>query len=221
MRSHCAGVREPDRVGVHLGGHEAGEMGHVDHERSANLVRDGAEGREVEVATVTGPAGEDDLRTRRASERRDLVHVHEPVLTAHVVGRGRVIAPRRGLRRVLARVASVAEVPAEHRVAGLQERPQDRRICARPRVGLHVGVAGTEKRHGALDRERLDGVDPLAGVVVAGAWVAVGVLGRQDRALRLEHGAGRHALGRDQVEGHALAVQLTFDGGAQLRVELI
>ena len=66
-RDHV-GVRH--RVGVQAGGDEAGEVGHVDHQLGADLVGDLAEAREVELARVGRPAGEDQLRAGARSAIR-------------------------------------------------------------------------------------------------------------------------------------------------------
>ena len=67
-------------------GDEAGEVRHVDHQLRADRVGDLAEGGEVEVARVGRAAGDDHLRPVLVGEPRDLVHVDEVVLAAHVVG---------------------------------------------------------------------------------------------------------------------------------------
>ena len=72
---------------------------------------------------------------------------------------------------------------------------------------------GAEERLRPPDREALDLVDPFAGVVVTMTGIPIRVLGRQNRPLGLQHGAGGHALGGDQVERGPLAGELTADGG--------
>ena len=65
---------------------------------------------------------------------------------------------------------------------------------------LHVGVLGAEQLLRARDGQRLDDVDELAAAVVALARIALGVLVRQHRAGRFEHGAADEVLRRDQLE---------------------
>ena len=72
-RRDDVGVRH--RVGVLAGGDQAGEVGHVDHQLGPDRVGDLAEGGEVELARVGGPAGDDHLRLVLLGEARDLVHV--------------------------------------------------------------------------------------------------------------------------------------------------
>ena len=65
-RDHvCA---ELDRVGVQAGGDQPGEVGHVDHQQRADLVGDLAKAREVELARIGRPAGEQQLRPALARE---------------------------------------------------------------------------------------------------------------------------------------------------------
>ena len=74
-RRDDVGVRH--RARVQAGGDEAREVGHVDHQQRADLVGDLAEAREVELARVGRPAGDDQLRLALARDPRDLVHVDE------------------------------------------------------------------------------------------------------------------------------------------------
>ena len=77
-------------LGCRPGGDQPGEVGHVDHQQRADLVGDLAEAREVELARVGRPAGEQQLRPALARDPRDLVHVDQ------AASRGR---PRRRRRR--------------------------------------------------------------------------------------------------------------------------
>ena len=54
-------VRVRHRGRVQARGHQSGEVRHVDPELGADLVGDRAERREVELARVGRPAGDDDL----------------------------------------------------------------------------------------------------------------------------------------------------------------
>jgi hypothetical protein len=85
---------------------------------------------------------------------------------------------------------------------------------------LHVGELRAEQLLRPLDRERLDDVDELAAAVVALAGVALGVLVREHRALRFEHGPRHEVLARDHLERRALAVQFGLERGGDLGVDL-
>ena len=120
----------------------------------------------------------------------------------------------------MAEVATVREREAEDRVARLQQRVVDGRVGLRAGVRLHVGVLGAEQLLGAVDRELLAHVDVLAAAVVAPARVALGVLVREHRALRLEHGARNEVLRRDHLERVLLARELGVQHGGDLGVDL-
>ena len=64
-------------LGCSAGRDEPGEVRHVDHQQRADLVGDLPEAREVELARVGRPAGEDQLRPVLAGDARDLVHVDQ------------------------------------------------------------------------------------------------------------------------------------------------
>ena len=123
-------------------------------------------------------------------------------------------------------MATVSEVEAEHAVARLAQGMEHRRVRARPRVGLDVGVLGTKEDLGPLDGERLDLVDPLAGVVVAPFRVAVGVLGaehepwasRTDLGGRLSE-ATRSSVARWRLSSPLMAAASSGSASAQAGLE--
>jgi hypothetical protein len=88
-------------------------------------------------------------------------------------------------------------------------------------VGLDIDVVATENLLGALDRERLGDVHKLTAAVVAATRVALRILVREDRALRLQNGARNEVLRGDHLEGAALTLQFgvqhCLDLGVQLR----
>ena len=77
---------------------------------------------------------------------------------------------------------------------GCEQRQEHRLVHLAARMGLDVGEAGAEQLLGALDRQRLDHVDIFAAAVIAPARIAFGIFVGEDRALRLEHGAGDDVL---------------------------
>jgi len=93
------------------------------------------------------------------------------------------------------------------------------RVRRRARVRLHVRVRGAEQRLGAVDRELLGDVDPLAAAVVAPPRIALGVLVREHRALALEHRDGDEVLRGDHLERPLLALELVRQGIGDLRID--
>ena len=106
------------------------------------------------------------------------------------------------------------------RLAGLEQGVIDGRVGLCPRVWLDVGVLGREQRLGAVDRQLLGDVDPLASSVVATPWIALGVLVGQHRALAFEHGARHEILRCDHLERALLALELTAQHIGDLGVHL-
>ena len=123
------------RVRVQVGRHQPGEVGHVREQDRADVVGDLAEQREVELAGIGGPAGDDQLGPVLGGELGDLVHVHEAVLAAHVVGDDVVEAARDVLGHPVGQVAAVGEVEAEDRVARLEQREVGGRVRRAPECG--------------------------------------------------------------------------------------
>ena len=66
--------------------HEAGEMGHVDHQPGADRIGDLAEFLEVPDAGIGGAAGDDQLGLVLMGEALDLGVVEKLILLAHAIG---------------------------------------------------------------------------------------------------------------------------------------
>ena len=111
------------------------------------------------------------------------------------------------------------ELHAEDRVARLEQRHVDGvvRLCAG--VRLHVRVLGAEERLGAIDRELLRDVDPLAAAVVALARQPLRVLVREHRAGRLEDRPRDEVLRSDHLERVLLSLELALDHLRDLRID--
>ena len=114
----------------------------------------------------------------------------------------------------------IGERHAHHGVAGLQERQVhgEVRRCSGER--LDVGVVHAEQRLRPVDGELFDLVDDLLALVVPLAGVALGVLVREDRARRLEHGRRHVVLGRDHAQLAGLAAFLGLDQGGDLGIDV-
>ena len=215
-RDHV-GVRH--RAGVLAGGDEAREVRHVDEQLRAHVVGDAAELGEVEVARIRGPARDDHLRPVLLREPLDLLHVDEVVLLAHLVADDLVELARHVQLHAVREVAAVRELHPEDRVARVAQRHVDGVVRLRAGVRLDVRVVGAEQRLGAVDRELLGDVDPLAAAVVALAGQALGVLVGEDRAGRLEDRARHEVLGGDHLERVLLALELVLQRIRDLGVD--
>ena len=89
-----------------------------------------------------------------------------------------------------------------------------------PECGWTFANSAAEQRLGPLDRELFGDVDLFAAAVVAATGVALGVLVREHRALRLQDRDGHEVLGRDHLEVSALALQLAVEHLRDLGVDL-
>ncbi len=120
-------------------------------------------------ARVGRPAGQQHLRPALTGDPCDLVHVDQAALAVDLVG-GDVIEPARDIDlHAVGQVPAVCKGEAHDRVAWLQQGVVDGRVGLRARMRLDVGVLGAEQRLGAVDRQLLGDVDPLAAAVVAPA----------------------------------------------------
>ena len=211
------GVRH--RARVQPGGHEAGEVRHVRPEQRAHLVGDRAEGCEVEVARVRGPAGDDHLRLLGDGLLAELVHVDPEVVFLDLVGGDLVELAGEVQLHAVGQVAAVGQGQAQDLVPRGDHGGERRGVGLGTGVRLDVGVFGAEELLDAVDRELLGDVDVFAAAVVAAAGVALGVFVGQDRALGFHHGARGEVLGGDHFQGAALAAQFLGQDGGDFGIE--
>ncbi len=218
--------RRGDDVGVGNGagvlarGDQPGEVRHVDHQLGVDGIGDLTERREVELPRICRPAGDDHLRLVLLGEPRDLIHVDEVVLAAHVVGDDLVELARDVQLHPVGEMAAVVERHAHDRVAGIDHRHVGSVVGLGAGVRLDVGVLRAEHLLGAVDGELLGDVDPLAPAVVALARIALGVLVGEHRAGRVEHGLGDEVLGGDHLQSVLLAAELAVEHPGDVRVDL-
>ena len=205
-------VRVRDRRRVLAAGDQARDVRHVDEERRADRVRDLAHPRPVDDARVGREAADDHLRPHLLGQLLHGVVVDQLGLAIDAVRVDLVELAAEVRGAAVREVAAGRQVHAHHPVAGLAHRHVDGRVGLRAGVRLHVHVLGAEQLLGALDGERLDLVDHLAGAaVVAPAGIALGVLVGEQRAERLEDRRAGQVLGRDQLERLGLALVLLAD----------
>ena len=218
VRGRRDDLRMPHRCRVLAGRDETGEVRHIDDEERADLIGDPPKAREIEKARIRGRPGNDHLGSVLLRQPLDLVVVDQLVLAADVIRHDLVQLRGEVHRRAMREVSTLVEREAEHGVARLHHRGVRRhvRLCAR--MGLHVDRGRAEQRLGALDRERLGNVDPLAATVIATARVALRVLVREHAADRFHHRGARVVLGGDELDLLDLSPPLAFDRRVQLGI---
>ena len=170
------------------------------------------------MARVRRPPGDDHLRAVLVGQPRHLVHVHQVIVFADVVGHGAVQLTGEVEVHAVGEVAAVREGEPEDRVTGPQERRHGGRVRLGARMRLHVRVIGVEQHLQAVDRQLLGLIHVLAAAVVPTPGVALRVLVGHDRALGLHDGERGEVLARDHLQGRLLPRQLRRDRGEHLGV---
>ena len=202
-------------------GHEASEVSHVHPEGGTDLVRDVAEGLEVEVTRVGRPAGDDHARALGEGSLANLLGFNAHGLAVDLIGDRPVVLAREVQTHAVSQVAAVGQGQAQDRVTDVCHCHEGGSISLRARVGLHVDVVAAEDLLGTLNGERFSNIDKLAAAVVATTRVALCVLVRQDGALGLKDCTRNEILRCDHLEGVSLTsqfgVQHCLDFGIQLR----
>ncbi len=136
------------------GRNEPRDVREVDQQRRADLVGDLAKRLVLHDPRIRARAGDDELRLVLARQRAHLIEVDQLRILLHAVRDGVIELAGKTDLRAVRQMAAVRERHAQHRVAGLQHRHEDRHVRLRAGVRLHVGVFCAEDLLDALDRER-------------------------------------------------------------------
>ena len=121
----------------------------------------------------------------------------------------------------MGQVTALGQVHAHHRVTGVDQCQEDRRVGLGARMGLHVSVVAIEQGLDPLDGQPLGHIDVFAAAVIALAGVAFGVLVGEHRALGFHHQRAGIVFRGDQLDMVFLAMLFVVNRFIQLRVESI
>ena len=149
-----------------------------------------------------------------------LVHVDAVGVGVDLVGGHIVEAAGEVDLHPVGEVSAVGQGQSEQFVPVPGQRVHDRSVGRGSRVGLHIGVFGTEEALGSLDGEVLGDIDVFAPAVVALAGIALGILVRQHRALCFQHGTRDEVLRGDHLERRTLTAQLEVEDLGDLRIDV-
>ena len=205
---------------VNASGDETGDVGHIDHEESADGISDLTELGEVDLAGIGGSAGKDHLGLALLRDAVDLVVVDHFGLIVEGVGDLMEVLAGDVDRAAVGQVAAVGEVHAHEGVAGLEHSLERGQVGGSAGVGLDVGMLSAEQLAGALTGDLFGLVDAVAAAVVALAGIALGVLVGQARAHSHHDSRGDDVFGGDQLDVALLAVILLLNSGADFGVIL-
>ena len=197
-------------------------MCHVDEKGGLHRVGDLAHARPIDDARVGREAADDHLWPDLFCQLLHSVVVDRLGLAADAVRVDLVELAAEVCGAAVRQVSPGGQVHAHHPIAGLTHRHVHRGVGLRSGVWLHVHVVRAEELLRALDRERLDLVDDLAGAaVVTAAGVPLGVLVGEQRPQRLEDRGAREVLGGDQLQRLGLPPVLVADEVRDVRVDAV
>ena len=207
--SHHLGERHRILVArEHLACHQAGEVGHVDHQYSANGIGDLPHLREIDATRVGGVAGDDHQRFELGGLCSERIVVQQPGFGVRAVG---------ALMEHLSRYVgseSVGQVPA--RIQAHAQQPLAAEPCPQ-RLPVGLGQLGDVLRTELRQRRGLDVVCqdcPVGGQVCVdpGMGLCVGVFGAE-QLTRVLGGHGFH-----HVNVLAARVEPVADGALRIFV---
>ena len=221
-RGHNVGVSERRRVDAR--GDEARIVRHVDHQESADLMRNFRKALEVDPLRIGRCPGHDELRLIFLRETLDLVDVDFLGFVQAVRNAMEVLAGEIEVHAVR-EVAAVGERKPHERVARLKEPEEDGGIGLRARMRLHVhghfhagGLA--EELLRALDGEALNLVDEFAAAVIALSGIAFRVLVGEAASLSSHHRRRGIVFAGDKLDILFLAARFGVNPLPQIRIRL-
>ena len=194
-------------------------MGDVGEEERADGIGDLAEARIIDRARISARSDGDHFGLFARSDFLNFVVIDALRFRIDAVGDEAVQLAGEILGRAVRQMPAVAEVHAQHRVAGLEEREVHGHVGLRTGVRLDVGVARAEELLGAVARDVFSLIDKLAATIIALARVAFGVLVGHDRADGFDDGGRNVILAGDHFQLRVLPSQFVADGVENFRIE--
>ena len=214
-RSHHIGERH--RVRVETGGDQAGVVGHVDPENSADFLGDFGKALEIDAQRIGRGAGHNQARLVFAGQGFHLVVVNGFVGVETV---GNHVEPFSGhiKRHTVGEVTAFGQAHAHDGVAGLAEGHQHGLVGLRTGVRLDIGGIGTKQFLQTVNGNLLGLVNVFTTTVITLARIAFGVLVGELGALRFHDGLAHVVFGRDQFDVVFLTLDFGLHGLPEFRV---
>ena len=107
----------------------------------------------------------------------------------------------------MSQVSALGEAHSEHRVAGIQKRKINCKICLRARMGLHIDVFRAKKFFCSVSGDILHNINALTAAVISFSGIALGIFIRQNRTHCLQNGFRNDILGCDKFNVVTLPVK--------------
>ena len=199
---------------------ETGDVRHVDHQISADLVRDLGKGLEINDPRVGRSTSDDHFGTAAFGQTADGLVVDPSGLRVDPVGNAVIELPGEIGPASVRQMPAGGQIHPHHGVSGLAESQIYAEVGLRAAVSLDVGIGGGENLPGALDADPLGDVDELAAAVIPMPGISFGVFVGQNAPH------GRHDFGADEVfrgdqlQVTLLAGQLQREDAGDLRILL-
>ena len=137
----------------------------------------------------------------------DAVRVFGNAIVDEVVQLAREVQPH-----AVGQVTAVGQIESQNGVANIQRSQVNGLVSLGTRVGLHVGVFGTEEFFGAVARDVFDHVDVLTTTVIATAGIAFCVFVGQHATGSFHDGGAGVVFAGDHLQPILLAQSLIVDG---------
>ena len=208
--------------GAHMGtaGNQTGNVGHIRHKDSANLMGNVCKDLEINGSGIGRGTGNDQLGIALSYHIPDLVIVNVTGLVVYVIGDNIVILAGQIGRAAVGQMTAVGQAHAHHGVTGLQQCQLDGHVGLGTGVGLYIGKFRTETGLGTVNAELLNFINKVASAVITLSGQAFGILIGQNGAHGRHHRRRSKVLGSNQFQTILLAGKFPVHHGSQFRIKL-
>ncbi len=200
------------------GRNQSGDMGDIEHQHGARLVRYGPEAFRIDLARVGRGADHDELRLLLLRKPLHFREVDGFRLAVHAVRDDVVQSAGEVHGRTVGQMAAVGQVHRQDRIAGFENGEVHRHIGLRTRMRLDVYVVAVKEFLRTVPGQVFRFVDDVAAAVVPVCGIALRVFVREDRSRGGQNGRRDEILGSDEFDSLLLSLSLASDHLKNFRI---
>ena len=174
--------------------HQSRKVRHVDQKQRANFIRNLPHAREIDDARIRASPANNQLRLFFLGKLLQLIVIDRLGFLGHAIRNDLVSLARKIQMMAVREMSAMRQIQAKNRVARLQNGRIGFHVRLRSRMGLNIGVLGSEQLLRPVARQVLDHIGKLAATVITLAGISLGILVRKYRSSSFEHGFAHKIL---------------------------
>ena len=193
--------------GAHMGatGNQAGDMGHIYHKDSTNLMGYVSKNLKIDSSGISRSTGNQKLGAALFCHITDFVIVNQTGLVVDIIGYHIIVLAGQVCGAAMGQMTTVGKAHAHHCITGLQQSYLHSHIGLSAGVGLYVGKFRTEQILCALNTQALQFVNAVTTTIVTLTGQALSVLVGQNGTHCSNHRRRSKILRCNQLKAILLA----------------